>query len=154
MKSVMVIVSLLTLTLMSCAASGAPDDQQEIRALTDQFCKSIVAKNLDAIDKIFDADPSNVYYDINEGPLVGMARLKQVWRAAITNNTISKFSFLPDMQISVNGDHALQTGKWEQQIDGRGSSRQIVGRATILWKKSSGGWRVYHYHASITPGGR
>ncbi len=83
-----------------------------------------------------------------------MARLEQVWGAAVTNNTISKFEFLGDMQIAITDDHALQTGKWEQVVQGGSGQRQIVGRATILWKKTPAGWRVYHYHASITPGGR
>lgn len=135
-------------------AAFAADDEQEIRALTDEFCRSIVSKNLDVIDRIFDPDPNNIYWDINEGPLLGIPNLKRVWRAATTNYTISKFNFRPDMKVIVKGSEALQTGTWEQTQVGGGSERNIVGRATILWKKTPGGWRVYHYHASITPRGR
>lgn len=133
----------------------AADDEQDIRTLTDEFCKAILAKNLDAIDHIFDPDPSNIYWDINEGPLVGIPNLKRVWRAATTNYTISKFNFRPDMKVYVKGTEAFQTGTWEQtQVANSGTERNIIGRATILWKKTPNGWRVYHYHASITPRGR
>jgi ketosteroid isomerase-like protein len=139
------------LLVFSVWCFAAPEDEQEIRALTDQFCKAIVARNIDAIDSVFDSDPANIYYDINEGPLVGLDRLKQVWRAAVTNQTISRFQFGNDMKISVRGTEALQTGSWDQTISRGGSQRSIVGRATILWRKTPKGWRVYHYHASITP---
>jgi ketosteroid isomerase-like protein len=146
-------ISAVLFLLFATCSFAAPDDEQEIRNLTDQFCKAIVARNIDAIDGVFDPDPSNIYYDINEGPLVGLDRLKQVWRAAVTNQTISRFEFGRDMKVTVRGTEALQTGSWEQSIQRGGSQRNIVGRATILWHKTSSGWRVYHYHASITPRG-
>ncbi len=95
---------------------------------------------------------SNIYYDINEGPLVGFDRLKRVWTAATTNFTISKFDFTEDMKIWVNGDNAIQVGSWMQTQENRsGQSRDIKGRATVLWRKRDGAWKVWHYHASITP---
>jgi len=145
-----------TLTLALIALVAAPlfaqDAEQTIRDRTKQFTSAIVAKDLSILDEIFDKDPSNIYFDINEGPLVGFPRLKRVWTAAVTNFTISVFDFNPDMKIWVDGDHAVQVGSWKQtQVNKAGQSREIVGRATILWRKSGGQWRVWHYHASVTP---
>ncbi len=150
MKTLMALGAAIVLLATLAYPTFAQSDEQQIRTLTDEFCKAIVAKNLDAIDKIFDPDPSNIYYDINEGPLVGMDRLKQVWRAATTNQTISRFQFGSDMKVSIRGNEALQTGSWSQTIN---QTRSINGRATILWRKTPAGWRVYHYHASVTPRG-
>jgi ketosteroid isomerase-like protein len=126
------------------------DDEQQIRSLTDKFCRAMEAGDLSIIDQIFDLSPENVFYDINEGPL-SPERLKRVWTAATTNYEIKRFVFT-DMRVVVEGDRALQTGSWEQtQAAKTGQSRDIVGRATILWKKTPSGWKVYHYHASITP---
>lgn len=131
-------------------SSTAQDDEQQIRTLTDQFCKAMEAGDLSIIDRIFDLSPQNVFYDINEGPLTP-ERLKRVWTAATTNYDIKRFVFT-DMRVDVDGNRALQTGSWEQtQAAKTGESRDIVGRATILWKKTPSGWKVYHYHASITP---
>lgn len=145
-------VTLLLLGAVSVALQAASEDEEQIRQLTTEFCQAIVSKDLSIIDRVFDSDPSNIYYDINEGPLTGLDRLKRVWRAATTNFTISQFSFSDDMKVDVFGDHALQTGTWTQtQESPDGTSREIVGRATILWKKTPDGWKAFHYHASITP---
>jgi ketosteroid isomerase-like protein len=135
----------------SSMAVASDGDEDAIRKMTQDFCKSIVDKDLTVIDRMFDAGPDNIYYDINEGPL-SFERLKRVWRAATTNYTISRFEFTDDMKVVVKGDEAIQTGTWEQtQVKKDGGSRDIVGRASILWKKTSDGWRAYHYHASVTP---
>lgn len=142
----------LSMGLCGSAVWAADQDQAEIKALTEEFCSAIVSGDLSIIDRVFDSDPSNIYYDINEGPMVGLDRLKRIWRAATTNYDISAFSFSDDMRIDVWGDRALQTGTWTQtQLRKDGSSRDFEGRATILWKKTPEGWRAFHYHASITP---
>ena len=111
-----------------------------------------MSKDLTILDEVFEKSPANVYYDINEGPLSGFDRLKRVWTAAVTNFSITKFDFLDDMRIVQSGDTVLQTGRWEQtQVNKAGDSRDITGRASILWRKNDGQWRVWHYHASITP---
>ncbi len=139
--------------LLASSQSRASDqDVADIKALTEEFCQAIVSKDLSIIDRVFDGDPSNIYYDINEGPMIGLDRLKRIWRAATTNYTISAFTFSDDMKIEVEGVRALQTGIWTQtQLKPDGSTRDFQGRATILWKKTAEGWRAYHYHASITP---
>lgn len=130
----------------------AQDLAQQIRDKTETFTKAIVSKDLGVLDQVFETDPEDVYYDINEGPLVGFERLKRVWTAATTNYTIARFEFGDDMKVSVLGDVVLQVGSWQQtQVNKAGQSRDIKGRATILWRKKSGDWRVFHYHASITP---
>jgi ketosteroid isomerase-like protein len=132
------------------AVTAAQDDAQQIRDLTDRFCKAMEAGDLTIIDQIFDLSPENVFYDINEGPL-SPERLKRVWTAATTNYDIKRFVFT-DLRVDVDGERALETGSWEQtQASKSGESRDIVGRATILWKKTSSGWKVYHYHGSVTP---
>jgi ketosteroid isomerase-like protein len=149
-------VVLLITFFLSLAVSGAAQssDETAIRTLTSEFTAAIVKGDLSSLDKVFDADAANVYYDINEG-MVGFNRLLQVWRAATTNYKITRFEFGPDMKIYVKDSEAVQTGSWRQTQEARtGASRDIAGRATILWKKTPAGWRVYHYHASITPRGR
>lgn len=146
-----VLVLIATLFGSSVLVAGAAqDDDAQIRALTEKFCKSMEQGDLTILDELFDLSSDNVFYDINEGPLTP-ERLKQVWKAATTNYEIRRFVFT-QMSVSVNGDRALQTGSWEQtQAAKTGEARDIAGRATILWKKSPSVWRVYHYHASVTP---
>jgi ketosteroid isomerase-like protein len=144
------LVLFLITALLGATVLGAQDDEAQIRALTEKFCKSMEQGDLSIIDELFDLSPGNVFYDINEGPLTP-DRLKRVWTAATTNYEIRRFVFT-DMNVSVDGDRALETGSWEQtQAAKTGESRDIAGRATILWKKTPSGWKVYHYHASVTP---
>ena len=147
MKSARIL--LVMLVAQAVYAQGAED---EIRAKTKKFTEAIVSKDLSILDDVFEKDPGDIYYDINEGPLVGFDRLKRVWTAAVTNNTITRFDFRDDMKIFVDGDHAAQMATWTQtQVDRAGASRDINGRATVLWRRRDGAWKVWHYHASITP---
>ena len=144
-------LALMFSALPAVRAAGS-EDEAAIRNLTDEFCAAVVSGDLSILDRAFDADPSNVFYDINEGPLVGLDRLKRVWQAATRNSRLASFQFHDDLKIQVEGERALQTGTWTQsQIQADGSTRQIDGRATILWTRKSGDWKVYHYHGSVTP---
>ena len=148
MKTLGIVLILLVAPVVACGQ----DAQQEIQAKTKKFTEAIVSKDLSVLDQVFEKDPNNIYYDINEGPLMGFDRLKRVWTAATTNYSITRFDFGDDMKIMVNGDNAVQTGTWTQtQANKAGQSRDIKGRATVLWRKRDGQWRVWHYHASITP---
>lgn len=145
------LLSLVTSALLATQGSTPSDAEAAIRAKTKQFTQAIVSGDLSVLDAVFEADPGHQYYDINEG-LVGFARLKRVWTAATTNFKISKFEFGDDMKVIVDGESATQFGTWVQtQVSKDGSSRDINGRATILWRKRNGEWRVWHYHGSITP---
>jgi ketosteroid isomerase-like protein len=147
MKKAGVLVMLL---LAHMAYAQSPE--QEIRAKTERFKAAIVSKDLSILDDVFEKDPSDIYYDINEGPLAGFDRLKRVWTAAVTNYSISRFDFHDDMTIVAFGDQAAQTATWTQtQTNKAGQSRDINGRVTVLWRKRDGAWKVWHYHASITP---
>ena len=131
---------------------ASQEDEAQIRELSTRFTEAIVSGELSILDQVFDSDPSNIYYDINEGPLTSYDRLRRVWQAATRGGRLQSFEFGDDMKIQVEGDRALQTTSWTQtQKQQDGSSREIAGRATILWKKTLDGWRVYHYHGSVTP---
>jgi ketosteroid isomerase-like protein len=138
--------------LLLAQVAYAQSAEEEIRAKTKKFTEAIVSKDLSVLDDVFEKDPADVFYDINEGPLVGFDRLKTVWTAAVTNYSITRFDFHDDMKILVDGDHAVQTATWTQtQMNKAGQSRDINGRATVLWRKRDGAWKVWHYHASVTP---
>ena len=56
------------------------------------------------------------------------------------------------LKILVSGNDAVQVGTWIQTQENKsGQSREIKGRATVLWRKRECAWKVWHYHASITP---
>jgi ketosteroid isomerase-like protein len=148
----MKLARVVVILLIASVAAQAQDPQQEIKLKTKKFTEAIVSKDLSILDQIFETDPTNIYYDINEGPLSGFERLKRVWTAATTNYSITRFDFGEDMKIMVDGDNATQVGTWTQtQASKSGQSRDFKGRATVLWRKRNGQWRVWHYHASITP---
>ena len=141
---------LVVICLISTAFAQSPEEQ--IRAKTKRFTEAIVTKDLSVLDEIFEKDPDNIFYDINEGPLRGFDRLKRVWTAATTNNSITRFEISDDMKILVSGMSAVQTATWTQtQANRTGQSRDISGRMTVLWRERDGQWRVWHYHASVTP---
>ncbi|HKP14022.1 MAG TPA: nuclear transport factor 2 family protein [Blastocatellia bacterium] len=145
-------ISMILVLLVAPVVAYGQDAQQEIQAKTKKFTEAIVSKDLSVLDQVFEKDADNIYYDINEGPLSGFDHLKRVWTAATTNYSITRFDFNDDMKIIVKGDNAVQTGTWTQtQANRSGQSRDIKGRATVLWRKRDGQWRVWHYHASITP---
>ncbi|HYK87575.1 MAG TPA: AtzH-like domain-containing protein [Acidobacteriota bacterium] len=138
--------------LLASQVAWAQSAEDEIRVKTKKFTEAIVSKDLSVLDDVFEKDSENIYYDINEGPLAGFDRLKRVWTAAVTNNSITRFELHDDMRIVVFGDHAAQTATWSQtQVNRAGQSRDLNGRVTVLWRQRDGAWRVWHYHASVTP---
>jgi len=144
--------SRLALLFLIAQVGFAQGTEDQIRMKTKKFTEAIVSKDLSVLDDVFEKDPANIYYDINEGPLAGFDRLKRVWTAATTNNSISRFDFNDDMKILVDGKSAVQTATWIQtQVNRSGQNREIRGRVTALWRERDGQWRVWHYHASITP---
>jgi len=60
----------------------AQNAEEQIRAQTRKFTEAIVSKDLSVLDDVFEKDPADIFYDINEGPLTGFDRLKRVWSAA------------------------------------------------------------------------
>lgn len=154
MKRIVYFLAVLTLGVLvpSTSVQASENDAAQIRRLTSEFCSAIVKGDLSILDRVFDPSPSNVYYDINEGPLIGLDRLKRVWGAATRNGRLTSFEFGDDLRVDVNGEQALETGTWTQeQAQSDGTTLQIRGRATILWHDTADGWRVFHYHASVTP---
>jgi ketosteroid isomerase-like protein len=145
-------IRLAVALIFACAVPAlAQSPEQIIPDKTKKFTQAIVTKDLSVLDDVFEKDPDDLFFDINEGPLVGFDRLKRVWTAATSNYTISSFDFT-NVKIMVDGDHAFQIGTWTQTLVTKDAqSRDVRGRATILWRKRDGQWRVWHYHASITP---
>jgi ketosteroid isomerase-like protein len=117
----------------------AQSADEQIRMKTKKFTEAIVSKDLSILSDVFEQEPTNTYYDINEGPLIGFDRLKRVWTAATTNNSITRFEFNDDMKIIVDGKSAVQTATWTQtQVNRTGQSREIRGRVTVLWREREG----------------
>lgn len=79
--------------LLLAQVAYAQSAEEEIRAKIKKFTEAIVSKDLSVLDDVFEKDPADVFYDINEGPLVGFDRLKRVWTAAVTNYSITRFDF-------------------------------------------------------------
>jgi ketosteroid isomerase-like protein len=145
-------IARILLLLFFAHTAFAQSPEEQIRAKTKKFTEAIVSKDLSVLDDVFEKDPNNIYYDINEGPLAGFDRLRRVWTAATTNYSITRFNFTDDMKIFVDGKSAVQTATWTQTQENKtGQSRDIRGRVTVLWRERDGQWRVWHYHASITP---
>ena len=65
MKILRIVFALLILQVVA----NAQDAQTEIQAKTKKFTEAIVSKDLSVLDQVFEKDPTNIYYNINEGPV-------------------------------------------------------------------------------------
>ncbi len=139
-----------------CLSAGLParaqsKDEQEIRALEDQFAAAASAKDLDAIMKVY--VPGNDLFVFDVGvprQHVGWEDYKKDWHdfLAMLPGPI-KFTV---SDLSVASDGKIAYGHNIQHLSGTmtdGSSMEMVVRVTDVYRKIDGKWLIVQEHVSV-----
>jgi uncharacterized protein (TIGR02246 family) len=139
-----------------CLSAGLParaqtKDEQEIRALEDQFAAAANAKDLDAIMKVY--VPGNDLFVFDVGvprQHVGWEDYKKDWHdfLAMLPGPI-KFTV---SDLSVASDGKIAYGHNIQHLSGTmtdGSSADMTVRVTDVYRKIDGKWLIVQEHVSV-----
>jgi ketosteroid isomerase-like protein len=145
-----------TALVAGCLSAGLPAraqtrDEQEIRALEDQFAAAANAEDLDAIMKVY--VPGNDLFVFDVGvprQHVGWDDYKKDWHDFLAvypgpvKFTISDLSIVTDGKIAYS--HSIQS------LSGKGadgSPMDMTARVTDVYRKIGGKWLIVQEHVSV-----
>ncbi len=145
-----------TALVAGCLSAAVParaqsKDEQEIRALEDQFAAAASAKNLDAIMKVY--VPGNDLFVFDVGvprQHVGWDDYKKDWHdfLAMLSGPV-KFTV---SDLSVMSDGKIAYGHSIQSLSGKGadgSPMDMTVRVTDVYRKIGGKWLIVQEHVSV-----
>ena len=131
-------------------AQAQMNDEQQIRALEDQFTAAFNAKDLDAIMKVY--MPGNDLFVFDVGlprQHVGWDDYKKDWQDFLAMMT-GPIKFVSD--VSVMSDGKIGYGHYIQHVSGTGTdgtSMDMTVRLTDVYRKIDGKWLIVQEHVSV-----
>ncbi len=132
-------------------AQAQMDDEQQIRALEDQFTAAFNAKDLDAIMKVYMPGDDLFVFDVGvPRQHVGWEDYKKDWQDFLgmmpgpIKFDISDLSVTTDGQIGYG--HSIQHVSWTGK-DGKPMDMTV--RLTDVYRKIDGKWLIVQEHVSV-----
>jgi ketosteroid isomerase-like protein len=132
-------------------AHAQMNDEQQIRALEDQFTAAFSAKDLDAIMKVY--MPGNDLFVFDLGvprQHVGWEDYKKDWQEFLAMMTGPTKLDISDLSVTTDGQigygHNIQHVKWTA-ADGK--PMEITARLTDVYRKIDGKWLIVQEHVSV-----
>lgn len=123
------------------------DAEQEIRAALDNFLKTVSAKDVDAIMAFYASDV--VAYDaIAALQFKGAEAYGEHWRQCLSACGALSMA-ASDIHIAAVGD--LATCHYLHRcagVDEKGEGQACWMRATVVWRRQDGDWKIIHDHYS------
>lgn len=136
-------------TALASLRAGREADEAEIRGRLDAIVEALRAKDIDGLKRVY--APDVVSFDV-EPPLrhVGIDAKLANWRKVFT--FFEKVDYeLRDLTVTVDGDLAVGHGFGRVSgtlRDGTATNGMWV-RATFVFRRSGGDWRIVHDQASV-----
>ncbi len=121
----------------------AQTEESQLRQLYDVMYKAMIAKDIPVLDSLL-SDSSVLIH------MTGMRQPKREYLKAIANGTLNYYSCeSSEIEVKINGDSALMTGKSEVNAAVFGGERHIWPlRLDIDWRKIDGYWKIIEIRAS------
>jgi ketosteroid isomerase-like protein len=146
----MAVVSLGMLALQAQAKINVAAEETAVKAVLDNYVKSIVQEDIALYEKILSHDTTVVYFGTSEAPILGWQALKPVieaQNAALSNTTID----VTDTRIrfSPEGDFAWATQLWRFRATAGDTQLDLPVRCTWILEKQKGHWIIVHFHKSV-----
>jgi uncharacterized protein (TIGR02246 family) len=116
-------------------AAGGGDPRAAIEALNQKFVAAAVAKDGDAIGKMYTTDAEI----LPPGhPIVkGREEITKFWKAAMEQ---LKLTSLKTQEVHPSGAFAVEVGAWAGSTP---DGKSVAGKYMVLWKKVGGSWQLY-----------
>jgi ketosteroid isomerase-like protein len=141
----------LALGVVPTPVQAATGDEASIRALEARFAAAVIAKDVDAVMKVYMSGESLVVFDVvPPRQYVGAKSYRKDWADFLGSfNGPVKFE-ISDLSVAADGtigfSHSIQhvTG-----TDTKGQPVDLTVRVTDVYRKIKGNWLVVHEHVSV-----
>jgi uncharacterized protein (TIGR02246 family) len=138
------------------AASGQPDDEDQIRALEDRFAEAFKAKDVDRIMANYEPSPNLVFFDVVlRREYRGWDAYKKDWQSFFASLGPVALFEVKNLAVNVDGNVAYSYSFQHYQAKTKaGESRDVEVRVTDVYRKAGGKWLIVQEHVSapVDPG--
>ncbi|KPV50994.1 hypothetical protein SE17_23750 [Kouleothrix aurantiaca] len=129
----------------------APEqDRQQIAAIIEQYRRGFATLDVAALTDIWDQDYDHIIYIAQEmvQPVQGCAAVERYYQRVAGFLEQVKTMEVSDVCVDVLGEvaYAFLSFHFEGEVQGR--PHIADGRATFVLRRTSGMWKVIHYHES------
>jgi ketosteroid isomerase-like protein len=141
---------------------GTGEERRQVLAAHDAYLDANSRFDVDALDPIWDDDPTDVFFNLNGHTYVGKAHWIRLW-----NHYRGRLHTGPwqadDLKVLIRGDmavvtsHRLSPTRWVGSTPpppGHTDKPERRSRATMVLLRRPGGWKIAHVHfseASVEP---
>jgi uncharacterized protein (TIGR02246 family) len=141
----------LTLLAVVLGSPAKADARAEIKALEERFAAAVMAKDLDAIMKVYVPDQTLFVFDVvPPRQYVGAAAYRKDWQEFLDGFNGPITAELTDLDITADDNlafsHSIQR---VAGTDKKGNKVDLTVRVTDVYKKINGNWLVIHEHVSV-----
>ena len=131
-------------------ASAAPSgDDAAIRALEAQFAAGVIAKDVDAVMKVYSPDVF-VFDVVPPRQYVGAPAYRKDWEAFMAGFKGPLKFEVSDLDVETAGpvawSHSIQRATG---VDPSGQPSDVTVRVTDVYRKTAGGWWIVQEHVSV-----
>lgn len=125
-------------------------DRQEIAAVVEQYRRGFAMMDAEVLEAIWDQDYDHGIYIAQEmaQPVRGWAGIERYYkRVAGLLERVSTMT-VSDLSVDVFGDVAYAFCLFHFEGEIKGQTHIADGRVTFILHRTSGTWKVIHYHES------
>jgi ketosteroid isomerase-like protein len=140
MRSAVLFLAALGLTVAACASPNLAADEQAIRDADARWLKAAQARDAAGEGAVF-ADDGIAYRD--GGQVTGPAAVQAYAAKQYAENPKGSVSWTTDdIEVAASGDLAIQRGAYRNTGYGANGDREMNGRFVTVWKKVNGEWKA------------
>ncbi len=125
-------------------------DRQQIAAVIEQYRRGFATMDVEGLTAIWDQDYDHILYIPQEAaqPVRGWAGVEQYYKRVSGLFERVRTMTVSDVSVDVFGDAAYAFCRFHFEGEVEGQSHIADGRVTFLLRRTSGTWKVIHYHES------
>jgi ketosteroid isomerase-like protein len=125
-------------------------DRQQIAAVIEQYRRGFATMDVEGLTAIWDQDYDHILYIPQEAaqPVRGWAGVEQYYKRVSGLFERVRTMTVSDVSVDVFGDVAYAFCRFHFEGEVEGQSHIADGRVTFLLRRTSGTWKVIHYHES------
>jgi ketosteroid isomerase-like protein len=135
---------------------GAEEERRQVLAVHDAYLDANASFDVDALARIWDDDPTDVFFNLNGHTYVGREHWFRLWD--YYRDRLHTGRWEPDdVKVLIRGElavvtsHRLSPSRWigsESPPPGFRDRPERRSRATMVLRRRVGDWKIVHVHFS------
>jgi ketosteroid isomerase-like protein len=130
--------------------SARDQHRQEIAAVVEQYRRGFTTMDVEVLQAIWDQGYDNLIYIAQEMalPVCGWAGIERYYRRVASFVERVRSMTVSDVSVELFGDVAYAFCLFHFEGEAKGQHHIADGRVTFILHRTSGTWKVIHYHES------